>query len=71
MSKKYTTHKLTDAQLRRLSRIVNDHPGARAGQAGAVLERKGLVERYGRYTHEVRATAAGRQALIQARVEGW
>ena len=84
----YTEHKLTDAQLRRLSAIVNNTNGmAQAGTAGNALIRKGLVRELWR--EEVRslyeegpsyirrvfdgreATDAGREALAQARREGW
>lgn len=39
----YTAHKLTDAQLRRLSRIANNGKGAKGGVAADALVRKGLV----------------------------
>jgi hypothetical protein len=73
MSTKYTTHKLTDAQLRRLSRMVNNHKGARCGQAGDALVRKGLAVYTGNLINgqPIQATELGRQALIQARAEGW
>ena len=74
--KTYTEHKLTDAQLRRLSVICNDAKGARAGMARVALERKGLVTEIKQegtpynWTKTV-ATDAGRAALTQARREGW
>jgi hypothetical protein len=65
----YTQYKLTDAQLRRLSALVNETRGAAtAGMAGKALLAKGLAE--GKYWPEC-ATAAGRAALQQARREGW
>lgn len=70
----YTEHKLTDAQLRRLSTIVNGSKGARCGVAGIALERKGLVVGMGDRriaTEAVAATDAGRAALVAARREGW
>lgn len=72
----YTEHKLTNAQLRRLSAIVNNTGGARAGMAGAALERKGLIVR-GNWDNDRRIltrttpTDAGVAALAQARREGW
>lgn len=73
----YTAHKLTDAQLRRLSAIVNDDKRcARYGTAGEALVRKELVADQelvvdGRHIIERLPTCAGRAALIQARKEGW
>ena len=75
----YTKYKLTDAQLRRLSALVNQTKGAAtAGVAGQALIRKGLAvsarkawgeDRYAEFP--VAATEAGREALEQARREGW
>jgi len=70
----YTKHKLTDAQLRRLSTIINKAKGARCGVAGLALERKGLVVGMADReisSDEVFATDEGRAALEQARKEGW
>jgi hypothetical protein len=65
----YTQHKLTDAQLRRLSALVNEtRSAATAGMAGKALLAKGLAE--GKYWPE-RVTDLGRAALQQARSEGW
>ena len=67
----YTSHKLTPAQLKRLSQICNQQPHLH-GNALSALENKRLVERRWRcrpITH--RATAAGRLALRNARSEGW
>ena len=79
----YTQYRLTDAQLRRLSAIVNKTKGAaKRGQAGNVLVRKGLAVEiskphptlkgmtYSDYDG-IEATDAGRAALEQARREGW
>lgn len=70
----YTEHKLTDAQLRRLSVIVNNAKGARAGMAAIALERKGLIG-YSEIAVQgrrlIEATDAGIAALAQARAEGW
>ena len=69
MAHTYTEHKLTDAQLRRLSALVNQTKGAAtAGTAGLALLRKGLAtgEHY-----PIAATEAGRAALARARLEGW
>lgn len=41
--KTYTKHKLTDAQCRRLSTIINKGKGAQGGVATDALVRKGLV----------------------------
>jgi hypothetical protein len=69
----YTQHKLTDAQLRRLSALVNETKGAAtAGMAGQALIRKGLAVDSGRYAqYPVGVTDEGRAALQQARREGW
>jgi hypothetical protein len=74
----YTKHKLTDAQLRRLSVLVNGGKGATAGTAGQALLRKGLAVgsrpdpvEYGFPGWPVAATPAGVEALAQARREGW
>lgn len=75
MSRTYTEHKLTDAQLRRLSAVVNQTPGAaKHGVAGAALKRKGLVTDVADFAfgcNDRIATDAGRAALEQARQEGW
>lgn len=76
----WTEHKLTDAQLRRLSAICKpDGGGPKHGMARLALERKGLVIAvdhgsgflpvYKRWQYV--ATDAGRKALEQARREGW
>jgi hypothetical protein len=65
----YTKHRLTDAQLRRLSALANDTKGAAtAGPAGLALMRKGLAhgDRW-----PTGATEEGCDALVQARREGW
>ena len=68
----YTKHKLTDAQLCRLSAIVNATKGAaKHGTAGDALKRKGLVIETGNHYDAVEATDAGRDAMAQARREGW
>lgn len=68
----YTEHKLTDAQLRRLSAIVNATQGAaKHGMAGDALKRKGLVVETSNHYDAVEATDAGRAALTKARREGW
>ena len=73
--KLYTEHKLTDAQLRRLSALVNDTKGAAtAGMAGAALVNKGLAlgsRSGGALGWPTAPTDAGRAALAQARREGW
>jgi len=73
----YTEHKLTDAQLIRLSQIVNDRPNG-FGVALQALERKGLVVRKTDYAPRkygkscfYEPTAAGTKALFIARLEGW
>jgi hypothetical protein len=70
----YTEHNLTDAQLIRLSQIVNSRPH-NYGNALAALERKGLViEKCGagfKYQHSHAATPAGILALRNARLAGW
>ena len=71
---RYTQHKLTDAMLRRLSKTKNGkNPG---GISTNALERRGLVKTthinvtQGKtWTAEI--TDAGREALDQARREGW
>jgi hypothetical protein len=72
----YTQHRLSDPALRRLSAICK---GRKHGHGMALLglENKGLVEARplidGSKPGTVRyvATEAGRQALGQARREGW
>lgn len=80
MSITYTEHKLTDAQLTRLSQICNRKPN-HCGVALISLENKGLVVELSepqvfvtsrwpnQRTH--RPTDAGRTALEQARAAGW
>lgn len=70
--KTYTEHKLTDAQLRRLSAIVNATKGAaKHGVAGDALKRKGLVVETANHYDAIEATEAGRAALAHARRAGW
>ena len=77
MSKTYTRHKLTDAQLVRLSQIVNQHPN-RFGNALYALVAKNLVyekpdAHLMRYSKDCfyEPTGAGVLALDKARGEGW
>jgi hypothetical protein len=83
MPRTYTAHKLTDAQLRRLSAIINNTKGAaKGGVAADALVRKGLVREVERPcilgNGNVRmvfdrreATDLGILSLLQARREGW
>lgn len=65
----YTSHKLTDAQLKRLHPIVHGKPH-RYGMSLVALENKELVKSVGSgFKYE--ATQAGIDALAQARSEGW
>jgi len=74
--KTYTQHKLTDAMLRRLSKTKNGKsPG---GTSTDALERRGLVKTSRATvkseqtrTWRTEITDAGREALAQARLEGW
>lgn len=72
-SKTYTQHKLTDPMLQRLSEASKPGGTFRGGVSMVSLEERGLV-RVGALYHSQRrkvATEAGRQALAQARAEGW
>jgi hypothetical protein len=64
----WTQHKLNDGQLIRLSQLANGRPN-NAGMAMVALVNKGLAINKGRGRAEV--TEAGREALAQARKEGW
>lgn len=68
----YTKHNLTDAQLRRLSQMVNNDPHGH-GNALDALIRKGLAYEIpgGKWPHTCRPTVDGVEALKQARREGW
>lgn len=73
MARTYTQHKLTDHQLQRLSAVVNGRE-PRYGMAFVALVNKGLIAEWfdddmGRNVHE--ACDEGREALAQARKEGW
>lgn len=79
MKKTYTQHKLTDAQLVRLSQVVNNRC-THTGMPMCALERKGLVVWNAQPFPKVRksgihycvsATQEGIEALAQARREGW
>lgn len=71
---KYTSFKLTDPQLRRLSQMSHGRPHGH-GVALQALLRKGLVDRHGSLDHEFgedySINQAGFDALIDARWEGW
>jgi hypothetical protein len=69
----YTEHKLTANQLKFLSQIVNDRQRQAFSPTCDVLLRHGLVEERAlpHYPRMHVATDKGREALTQARAEGW
>lgn len=70
----YTEHKLTETQLRFLSQIVNERQRQSNSNTTNVLEHKGLIRTRGlgaTYPRLHVATRYGREALAQARAEGW
>ena len=71
--KKWTAWYLSDAALRILSQIVHQRDRHGHGMALAKLVDCGLVEwdPQGAYPRTYLATDAGREALRQARAEGW
>ncbi len=68
MAKTYTEYKLTEAQLKRLSQVVN-HREPNYGTAMQALIRKNLV--YENEQGKIQANGNGVMALDQARKEGW
>lgn len=70
----YTEHRLTENQLRFLSQVVNNRQRNFFGPTFEVLLRHRLVtwsDAAGRDSRHYGATDAGREALTQARAEGW
>lgn len=69
----YTNHRLTENQLRFLSQIVNERQRQAFSPTCDVLLRHGLVEERAlpHYPRMHVATDKGREALTQARKEGW
>jgi len=67
---KYTSHKLSEHQLKFLSQIVNGRQRNVFQPTLDVLEKRGLIAKH--YTFgDYYATDAGSEALSQARKEGW
>lgn len=69
----YTEHKLTDYQLRVLEQIVSDYERRHAALPTLmVLLRKRLIQRHlPEFEHEFYPVNAAKNALAQARAEGW
>ena len=74
----YTTHKLNDHQLTRLSAIINNRPHRHGMSLVALINRGLVVERprdtwrRGRdFSNSCDPTPAGCDALVAARAEGW
>lgn len=72
-NRKFTEHKLTNPMLRRLAQMVNERSKHGHGTSLLALVDRGLAERIpgGEYPRTHRATAAGREALVKARAQGW
>lgn len=69
MSKTYTEHKLTDPMLQRLSKICK---GKRCGGISMLaLEARGLAVEITEPNYQWVPTDLGREALADARREGW
>lgn len=73
---KYTSHKLSEHQLKFLSQIVNGRQRNFFQPTLDVLEKRGLIAKHSvaswRHTFgDYYATDAGSEALTQARKEGW
>ena len=64
----YTDHKLTHAQLLRLERILQGKPHQGGGANMALLTKRLIYEKAG---GGFGPTTAGREAMTQAKREGW
>lgn len=65
----WTKHKVTGHMLKRLAQLAAGHT-PNYGTAMAALDARGLVDGY-QSGGKVTLTDAGREALAEARAEGW
>ena len=68
----FTSHYLSEPMLKRLAKMVAGRPSG-AGQTMSALERRGMVTDLGyqNYPNSYELTGLGREALAEARAEGW